>query len=517
MGRKGWIAAALAAVTVGSLAPAETAESFLGIPPSEIGRHGPLVDQLNGLELVGRSDLRLPGKPALGNHGGLALIDDCAYVGRWHDYTGRNPIAIVDVSNPAAPASIGTVANSVVGGGVTREIRAVDIGEEELLVTLIFAETTGDRVHNLLRVFRPVGGDCRTMELVGEFDMRAFRGHEFFLWIGEHAITGARKILALVTAPVTAPNLLVVDLSDPRSPMLVGAYDAGQPLVSPDEPAGTYLGSYAHSVSLSDDGREAYLSYWDAGFFTADATALTTAGGSLMPKGAMSVPVRHAGGEFGNAHSLVPLPGSDVLVGGSEIYGSTDGCPYGWMRILDKGSETEAASVLADFRLDANDPVGCVDMPGAAPPLLPNGKVRQTVDARNSDGNLIDGTFTMHNQTAVAGFVLASWYGAGLRVVDLREPAAPVEAASFVPAPNPGTPLQAPQTSAPVWGTFGTASDDWHVAAWSYPIVRNGLIYVNDIRNGLYILRATPGSELDAALRAAPFAEGNSNLGSLIN
>jgi uncharacterized repeat protein (TIGR01451 family) len=45
---------------------------------------------------------------------------------------------------------------------------------------------------------------------------------------------------------------------------------------------------------------------------------------------------------------------------------------------------------------------------------------------------------------------------------------------------------------------------------WSYPIIRDGLIYVVDIRNGLYILRYTgPGAEEVAAIS---FLEGNSNL-----
>jgi hypothetical protein len=46
---------------------------------------------------------------------------------------------------------------------------------------------------------------------------------------------------------------------------------------------------------------------------------------------------------------------------------------------------------------------------------------------------------------------------------------------------------------------------------WSYPIVNDGLIYVIDIRNGLYVLRytGTRASEV-SSLR---FLEGNSNLG----
>jgi hypothetical protein len=46
---------------------------------------------------------------------------------------------------------------------------------------------------------------------------------------------------------------------------------------------------------------------------------------------------------------------------------------------------------------------------------------------------------------------------------------------------------------------------------WSFPIIRNGLIYVIDVRNGLYILRYTGprAREVDGI----SFLEGNSNLG----
>jgi hypothetical protein len=49
---------------------------------------------------------------------------------------------------------------------------------------------------------------------------------------------------------------------------------------------------------------------------------------------------------------------------------------------------------------------------------------------------------------------------------------------------------------------------------WSYPIIRDGLIYVIDIRNGLYILRYTgPHAGEVASIR---FLEGNSNLGDAV-
>jgi hypothetical protein len=49
---------------------------------------------------------------------------------------------------------------------------------------------------------------------------------------------------------------------------------------------------------------------------------------------------------------------------------------------------------------------------------------------------------------------------------------------------------------------------------WSYPIVADGLVYVVDIRNGLYILRYTgPHAGDVTTLR---FLEGNSNLGDAV-
>ena len=46
---------------------------------------------------------------------------------------------------------------------------------------------------------------------------------------------------------------------------------------------------------------------------------------------------------------------------------------------------------------------------------------------------------------------------------------------------------------------------------WSYPIIKDGLIYVVDVRNGLYVLRYTGAHAQE--LSQIKFLEGNSNLG----
>jgi hypothetical protein len=49
---------------------------------------------------------------------------------------------------------------------------------------------------------------------------------------------------------------------------------------------------------------------------------------------------------------------------------------------------------------------------------------------------------------------------------------------------------------------------------WSYPIVKDGLVYVIDIRNGLYILRYTGPQAREVA--GVGFLEGSSNLGDAV-
>ena len=81
-----------------------------------------------------------------------------------------------------------------------------------------------------------------------------------------------------------------------------------------------------------------------------------------------------------------------------------------------------------------------------------------------------------------------------------NDPARPEPLAEFVPEP-----LSSVATEDP-----GLTEGPDKVAMWSYPIVKDGLIYVVDVRNGLYVLRykGPYAGELHVE-----FLEGNSNLG----
>jgi hypothetical protein len=106
-----------------------------------------------------------------------------------------------------------------------------------------------------------------------------------------------------------------------------------------------------------------------------------------------------------------------------------------------------------------------------------------------------DAVFTAHNPLPVGPLAFVSWYAGGLEAFDLSQPSRPVRAGLFVP-----------DGSGPLGGSpYGS----YPVQVWSYPILQSGLIYVSDIRAGLFILRYTgPGAE---ALNSARLAQGNAN------
>jgi hypothetical protein len=97
----------------------------------------------------------------------------------------------------------------------------------------------------------------------------------------------------------------------------------------------------------------------------------------------------------------------------------------------------------------------------------------------------------------VGDLAFVTWYSSGLQVFDVSNAPQPVRLGEFRPqAVEPGA-------RDPQLGATSTMT-------WSYPIVRNGLVYVADINQGLYVLRYQGPHQEQVA--QVGFAEGNSNL-----
>ncbi len=401
----------------------------------------------------------------------LAVAGDCAYIGD-RDFTGavrKNAgVAIVDVRDDAALARVGTI--PAVEGVTQRELRADrDLG---LLVVMTYG-TTGATTGNAIEVY-DIAADCTKPVKLSTYDFGARPPHEFFWWKDPK---NAGRSLLYVTTTLFAPDLTVLDLTDPTSPSLRTTYDLG--VDQADQPADAALTSgsgYLHSLSVSDDGSRAYMGTWDFGTYVADT--------SLVADPAIPLPVilpTGAAGRLdygGNVHGTVPLPGRPYGVMVEEAYANAGkGCPFGWLRMVDLHDEANP-KVAGEFKLPEND---C------------------------AKSQAVNGTFTAHNQTTFPNVALLTWYAGGLRAVDVSDPNVPVEGGAFVPRGTVKTGTERDDRLFFAGSKVAKRSG----AMWSYPVVQDGKVYAVDIDLGLFVLRYTgPHS---SEVTDAAFVEGNSS------
>ncbi|MDQ6743460.1 MAG: hypothetical protein M3Z97_11215, partial [Candidatus Dormibacteraeota bacterium] len=285
----------------------------------------------------------------------------------------------------------------------------------------------------------------------GGYDFGSRPPHEFYLW---QQAGGDRLLLFTTMFSGGAADLQVVDATDPASPKLAGTWTP---------PMGSL-----HSIALNDDGRRAYLALWRGGLLVADSTQFTTDQPnpqlSLLTPRSAALPALPGG----NVHSAVPLPGRDLVIVTDERYLPTPTC--GPARLVDVSNPAQPRQVSV-LKAPEDEAASCPASPA--------------------------GTYTSHNPTLVGDLAFVTWYSSGLQVFDVSNASQPVRLAEFRPqAAEPGA-------RDPQLGATSTLT-------WSYPIVRDGLIYVADINQGLYVLRYQGPHQEQVA--QAGFAEGNSNL-----
>lgn len=416
-------------------------------------------------DVVGHADLQ-----ARGMNSALAIADDVAYVGSRNDVHG---IAIVDISDAAHPVQVGEIGapDEALAGMSSRELRAVP--DLNLLVVLNLAcspalhgcaavasegenlklyDITDRRAPKLASVY-PIHGTSR-------FQVRS--PHEFFLW-RDPARPG--RVLAYVTTPPSAPSLEVVDVSDPRAPAMVAQWDP----VRDGGLDGAGNDNISHSISVSTDGKTGYLSHQTGGLAIIDLSGLPAIQMITPPSQVLDWAPPGIG-----PHSAVPVPGRDVLVVTEEIYPQPYGigCPWGHLRTVDISNPAQP-SVLGTFAVAENDPARCASLPANT-------------------------AYTAHNATVLRDLALVTWYAAGLQAIDISDPTSPRSLAELRPDPLPVV-----EHEDPVLGGVP-------VEMWSYPVLDQGLIYVVDVRNGLFVLRYR--GMWDYEIAVDHFREGNSSL-----
>lgn len=417
-------------------------------------------------EVVGHADLG-----ARGMNAAIAVAGDIAYVGSRID---NQPVLIVDIADPENPHVVGELGLPDEGlpSMSSRELRATTDPPMLFVLNLVCSpslhgcQSGGGEVENIKQydIADPLAPHLVGTRAITGARLKTRSPHEFFLW--QDPVDRARVLLH-VSAP-GVPSLVILQASD-TGPALVLDYD-------PYAEGGVVRGgenNLLHSVAASDDGRTLYLSHQTAGLYIADIGGIVD---RVDPPAVTMMTTADAAVRFGvmGPHSAVPVPGRDLLVTTEEVYPPPygTGCPWGHVRLVDI-ADPAAPALRGEFKLPENDPSCTADAPMVA--------------------------FTAHNATTTTNLALVTWYAGGLQAIDISDPSEPFGLAEFRPEPIASVAVEDP-------GLGGSK-----VEMWSYPIIKDGLIYVVDSRNGLYVLRYNGRWAEEIAQRA--FLEGNSNLG----
>lgn len=260
---------------------APLASTGLGRSGTGVGDGQQADEVAENFRLLGHTDLG-----AQDTNGDVWVHRNYAYVGTWGTPCTGSGVKIVDVSDLRAPSLVaraaarpGTSAEDVVVRRVsTRFFRgallAVGIqrcaygeGTEEFDAQQYGVDfwDVSDPTHpTKLSFLGLTNGDG------GVHELDLFRR--------------GRHVYALLATPdsewfdpVPEGDFRIVDVTDPRAPVQVAEWGAGEHGLAPGPffGQGSFAASFAHSARVSEDGRRAYVSYWDLGVLTFDITDVT--------------------------------------------------------------------------------------------------------------------------------------------------------------------------------------------------------------------------------------------------
>ena len=490
----------------GATAPATTSTTTSPVATAPTGTASLLAADPKGTKGPGRFT-QVGHEPLFGRgmNSALAVYEKHVYIGNRTDGTPghlRPGVLVVDASDPTKPKVVNEILEAQGEIGQTsRELRVWP--QQKLLMVLNFGcsslihRCTGGETSGSAFDFYDLT-DPASPKLVSTYKPRR-TPHEFHLWLDPVRDGRALLYFSTPTSSDTQPNMIVTDISKARQGEFteIGDFNPNTEFSDADRDE---FDVRLHSMATTTDGRRLHMAYLGGGYLLGDVSDFADA--KPEPKVRLLTPVekRVSWGNPG-AHSAVEIPGRpNLALASDEVYGkfggvlAEHGCPWGWVRILDN-TDVLSPRILAEYKLKENSKEFC--------------------DAQTDQRTENFTSFSAHNPTVVSkDLALVTWHGKGLQAIDLRDPAKPVSAGEFIPE----NPLATVRTEDPALGggnvdnIAGGTRDK--VIMWSFPVVVDGLIYVVDLRNGLYILRYD--GELSPAVKSTDFVEGNSNVGQVL-
>ncbi len=238
------------------------------------------------LELVGQDPLLNRGMNAA-----LAIHGNYAYIGSRTDSSHPNSgVLVVDISKPSNPEVVGQIGPPNEGnvGETSRELRVWP--EKDLLIVMNLGSNCSPAIHacsptqqvekDNFRFYDSSGPKAAAPVLVSEYEPSQ-DPHEFFLW--DDPKRPGRALLFMST-PGSDKQMLVTDISRARKGKFkeMGSWTT----FIPDKEADRRL----HSLTLSKNGKRAYLSYLGGGFFIVNTAEF--ARGARNPKVKLVTPIK---------------------------------------------------------------------------------------------------------------------------------------------------------------------------------------------------------------------------------
>ena len=386
-----------------------------------------------------------------------------AYVGTWSGPCPGTGVKIIDVTDPAHPAPVGTLGGYANTSDEDMEVISVSTPtfSGDLLATGLQdcgleGQAPGKTGVDLWDVTDPTNPSH-----LGFFDTGAGGTHEVSL-----TQQPSGRVFALAAVPFsedasggTVGDFQLIDVSDPSHPVRTDDWGAGKDGGLPfgfgcaDLCRGHFPAVFAHSASPSADGTTAYVAYWDAGAIVLDISNpndVTMVGRTVYPEGSE-----------GDTHSAMPNGDSSVLVTTDEDFSPGE--------TVAAGEPKEPGDTWGFARIwDISDPANPVHLSDFATP--------------HSLTNSTSGFYSVHNPQIRGDTLYLSWYSDGLRIVDISNPALPRQVGFYRPKPT--------LDPTGVFAGFGPGAAHPIPFVWGvYP--SGGNIYLSDINFGLYVVKQT--------------------------
>ena len=488
-----------------------------------VGHGGGTPGTAKHFRLVGHDPLF-----ARGMNAAIALYDTgertYVYVGNRTDGQAKHPhpgILIVDTTTPSDPAVVGEIPASVAApnaagtpeGVTSRELRVWP--QKKLLIELTFRCSSvihdcppgNDTTFPFDYKFFDLGDPVHP-RLIGRHVTRsqagtAIKPHEFYLWIDPK--DGARALLWESTPSSSTdpsrPNFVIEDISDvpDGGPVrLVAQGNWNNQFEDGGAPAAYDLDLAVHSMTPTFDGTVTHMAYLRGEYLALDTSKV--ANGEVLPGAVENLnddlitdPANrprwgagnHCGGHTAEgcseSHSSVPVPGRPYVLNVDEVYGSfttpSFGWPWGWVRLIGVSDPTHP-QIVGEYKIHENTTA-----------YVPDPVTEQFT------------SYSSHNPAVLPKLAFDAWHSGGLQAINIADPTHPTQAGWFSP-----TPLASVATEDPALSRGPNK-----VVMWSFPIIHDGLVYVVDIRNGVYILEYRGAHA--GAVKKIHFYESNSNLG----